>query len=213
MRVFIGMDERQPLAYTVLQSSIVRRASRPVSITPLLLSQLPPVKRGLTDFTYSRYLVPYLCEYEGTALFMDADMVCQCDIYDLEAYAGSEPVAVVPHSGAMSFERPSLMLFNNSMCPELTPEYIKKNQPGNFQWADSVGALPAKFNHLVGYDKPTGEEAILHYTAGIPDFKEVFGMGFEREWLMEKEIALKSPSWFELMGKSVHARKVMERFQ
>jgi lipopolysaccharide biosynthesis glycosyltransferase len=67
----------------VLAHSIYKRASKPVSITPLVLSQLPIKRVGLTEFTYSRYLVPYLCGYEGLAIFMDADMLCLGDVHEL----------------------------------------------------------------------------------------------------------------------------------
>mgnify|MGYP003348841068 CR=1 FL=1 len=75
LRIFIGIDARQPVAYHVLVSSIQRRASRPVAITPLILEQLPIQRQGLTTFTFSRYLVPYLCGYEGQGLFIDSDMI------------------------------------------------------------------------------------------------------------------------------------------
>ena len=58
LRIFVGIDERQPVAYHVLVSSIQRRSSRPVAITPLLIHQLPIKRQGLTTFTFSRYLVP-----------------------------------------------------------------------------------------------------------------------------------------------------------
>ena len=75
LNVFIGYDPRQPVAYNVLQHSIVRHASEPVAITPLILKQLPIERRGLTEFTFSRFLVPYLCGFKGMAVFLDADMV------------------------------------------------------------------------------------------------------------------------------------------
>lgn len=66
IRVFIGYDPRQPLAYNVMQHSIARHSSVPVAITPLILDQLPITRRGLTEFTYSRFLVPALCDFKGS---------------------------------------------------------------------------------------------------------------------------------------------------
>ena len=80
LRIFIGIDKRQPVAYHVLCSSIQRRCSRPVSFTPLIIDQLPIDRVGLTDFTFARYLVPYLCNYEGKALFIDSDILLNSDI-------------------------------------------------------------------------------------------------------------------------------------
>src|SRR5437879_2363173 len=83
LRIFIGYDPRQPIAYNVLQHSIIRHASRPVAITPLILAQLPIKRRGLTEFTYSRFLVPWLCHYQGQAVFLDSDMIVKGDIAEL----------------------------------------------------------------------------------------------------------------------------------
>ena len=44
-RVFIGYDHRQPVAFSTCAHSIVRNASGPVAITPLILSQLPITRR------------------------------------------------------------------------------------------------------------------------------------------------------------------------
>jgi hypothetical protein len=92
LQIYIGFDSREPLAYHVLAHSIMQRASRPVSITPLIQPQLRACglytrERGATEsteFSLTRFLVPYLSGYEGTSLFLDSDMLCQADICELE---------------------------------------------------------------------------------------------------------------------------------
>ena len=37
-----------------------------------------------TEFTYSRFLVPHLCDYRGKAIFMDNDMLCFGDVKELD---------------------------------------------------------------------------------------------------------------------------------
>jgi hypothetical protein len=91
MRIFIGYDPREAVAFHVLSHSIHARCSEPTSITPLVLSQLGglmwrdrnPLQS--TDFSFSRFLVPYLCDYQGWALFMDCDMLVLEDIAKLWA--------------------------------------------------------------------------------------------------------------------------------
>ena len=83
LKVFVGFDERQRVSFTTLATSIFETASRPVSITPLVLHTLPISRRGLTPFTFSRFLVPWLCNFEGAAVFMDADMLLASDITEL----------------------------------------------------------------------------------------------------------------------------------
>ena len=36
-----------------------------------------------TEFSFSRFLVPHLCNYEGWAIFMDCDMMVVDDIKNL----------------------------------------------------------------------------------------------------------------------------------
>lgn len=211
LRVFIGVDPRQPLAYTVLQSSIIRRASVPVQITPLMLHQLPVKRVGLTQFTYARYVVPYLCNYEGYAVFIDADMVCLTDVNELFEIAKNSDDSVHVVKSHMKFEWPSLMVFNNAKCKNLTLEHIEKDSPAKLEWAESVGELPKEYNHLVGYDEPSPEAKIIHFTQGIPCWHETNTCEFAEEWEAEKQAALMTCTWKELMGKSVHAEPVLKR--
>lgn len=208
VRVFIGVDVRQPLGYTVCQSSIVRNSSVPVAITPLLIDQLPIKRRGLTDFTFSRFLVPYLCDYKGPALFVDADILFTGDVADLFALADGNAVQV--HKHEKRFEWPAVMLFDCGQCGALTPEYIERADPFSFDWAAGIGDLPAEWHHLVGYDDPKPAK-LLHYTMGVPEWGEVRHLGYSGEWLREKAMATMSCSWLELMGKSVHAEHILRK--
>lgn len=211
VRVFIGMDQRQPLAYTVLQSSIIRRSTVPVQITPLLIHQLPVKRTGLTNFTFSRFAVPYLCDYEGYAVFMDADMVCLTDINELIEIAMQSDDSVHVVKSPMKFEWPSLMVFNNAKCKRLTLEEIEIGEPFKFEWADGVGELSDEYNHLVGYDDPNPDARIIHYTQGIPCWYETEDCEHADTWKAEKDAALMTCKWKDLMGNSVHARPVLKR--
>lgn len=213
LHVFIGFDERQPVAYTMAQTSIIRNSSKPVAITPLMLSQLPIVRRGLTSFTFSRYLVPWLCGYEGHALFMDADTLCMGDIAELP-WDADAAVSIVPHTTvrkggetvSVHFERPSVMLFNCARCEVLTPEYVQNGKPHTLEWAGrSVGVLPAEWNYLVGYNSG-GNAKLAHFTMGIPCFDQTAKDEFAAEWADTATFAGKTCSWEELMGGSVHAK-------
>jgi hypothetical protein len=209
LRIFIGYDPRQPLAYNVLQHSIVRHASMPVSITPLILSQLPVKRRGLTEFTYSRFLVPFLCDYEGLALFMDADMVVSGDIMELFSAADGSAVQVM--KAQPRFEWASLMLFDCAKCGILTPTFVESERdPLALEWAGEVGELPDEWNHCVGYHEPK-KAKLYHYTQGLPCWHETRGLPEDDAWQIEAALISKTVSWKELMGKSVHAKPVLER--
>lgn len=214
MRVYIGVDPRTPVSYNVLQWSIVRRSSRPVAIVPLVLPTLPISRAGLTDFTFSRFLPPALSGYQGKSVFLDADMLMLGDVSELFDLATDEhSVWVVKNE--KKFEWPSLMVFNNDQCRNLTPDFIEDetNNPADFTWAESVGELPAEWNFLVGYDQVGALPKLIHYTAGIPGFAETVSFDFAKEWINEKEAMNQNCSWLELMGDSVHAELVLNALQ
>lgn len=207
MRVFIGYDPRQPVAASVLAHSIAERSSQPVQIIQLRLKQLPIKRRGLTDFTYSRFLVPYLCGFRGKALFLDADMLCLGDIAELFAYSDPDH-AVRVVKGKQRFEWASLMLFNNERCRALTPEHVETS-PSLFSmdWG-SVGDLPKEWNHCIGYDEPNPAAKLVHFTMGIPVWAETIECEYSTHWQQELNDCSRTVSWLELMGNSVHADKL-----
>lgn len=209
-RIFIGVDERQPVAYHTLAQSIMDNCSDPVAITPLYKKMLPvEIRSGLTEFTYSRYLVPYLCNYEGRALFMDADMLVMGDLKKLfEADLEDCGVFVAPVT--RRFERVSLMLFNNPYCKKLTPEYINTKVPQEIEdWSEKVGTLHPAFNYTIPYDEhPECDPVVVHYTQGIPCFTETENCEYAQEWRDCSQIAMSTVSWEEIMGQSVHKKEM-----
>jgi len=161
LRVFIGWDSKEPLAFAVAAHSILRRSSRPVQIIPLALSSLRKVytrERGVTEsteFSLTRFLVPYLSGYHGLSVFMDCDVLVQADIYELLAYPLAYPghavfccqhdyipKALTKFDGHEQTKYPrknwsSVMLFVNDQCQALTPGYVNA-APGlqlhRFHW-------------------------------------------------------------------------------
>jgi lipopolysaccharide biosynthesis glycosyltransferase len=210
MRIFIGVDPRDAVSYNVLQWSIIRRSSQPVAICPLVLPQLNFKRQGLTHFTFTRYLAPLMCGYKGKSLFLDSDMLCLGDIAELFAIEFDDPVAVVKNKER--FEWPSLMMFNNELCTNLTKGFVEDEttKPYALEWARSIGDLPAEWNHCVGYDEPRDDAKLVHYTTGTPGFKERRASEYAWEWQEELKSMTSQVSWLEIHGKSVHRDKVLK---
>ena len=217
VRVFVGYDPREAVAFDVLAHSIQTRTSSPVSLTPLKLSELGDLmwrerhELQSTDFSFSRFLVPYLCGFEGWAIFMDCDMLVLDDIANLwglrdQRYA----VQVVRHDHRpeqttkflnqpqTTYEKKnwsSLMLLNCDRCTALTPEYVNTASGldlHRFCWLgddDLIGELPRRWNHLVDYDPPlpVDELSNLHFTNGGPYFDEYKNCGYADLWLAERD--------------------------
>lgn len=209
LKVFIGYDHRQPVSYNVLQSSIIRQSTEPVSITPLVLKTLPLRRQGLTPFTFSRFLVPWLCNYEGWALFLDLDMLLLDDIAKLFALK-DERYAVMVSKNEHRFEWASAILFNcgHPANKILTPSFIETASGlHGIEWCDPdlVGDFDRSWNHLCGYDNPRPDARLAHYTQGIPAFPETQTSEYAQEWKEEARRMNSSMPWITLMGNSVHA--------
>lgn len=214
IRIFIGFDERETVAWHVLTHSILARSSQPVAFTPLALNNLQGVftrpREALqsTDFSFSRFLTPYLSGYEGWSLFMDCDMLVRRDIAELWALR-DERYAVMcvqhdhrPKESVKFLNQPqtpygkknwsSVMLFNNARCKALTPEYVNTAtglQLHQFKWLEDdglIGALPPTWNHLVGYSDPLPDAANVHYTLGGPYFDEYRDCEHAQAWIDER---------------------------
>ena len=147
-RIFIGWDGREPEAYDVARFSLERRATIPVEITPIKLDDLRA--RGLygrgedplasTEFTYSRFLTPFLADFQGWALFCDCDFLWLADVAELFEFADAtkalhcvqhdyRPTETTKMDGQVQTVYPrknwsSLMLFNcdHPSVRKLTPE-------------------------------------------------------------------------------------------
>ncbi len=204
--IFIGYDPRQAVSYTVASASFVLAAQSPITIAPVS-SDLVGLKRdGLTPFTWARFLVPFLCDYQGWALFVDADVVCLADPARLFALADPSK-AVMAVDTSKKFERAAVMLFNCAHPDNrvLTPEYVETaNGLHQLRWTENVGWLGKMWNHLVGYDQPSQAPGIVHYTMGIPAWEQTSDCEHADIWYLVHKAMNSAESWERIMGNSIH---------
>lgn len=214
LTVFIGWDSREDIAYEVAKSSILRH-NPDVKVYPLKLHEMkekgfywrPEDKAGSTEFTISRFLVPYLSEYNGYSIFMDCDMVLTTDITKImdEADLG-KTVNCVQHDyeqfgelsdvkmdGKVQAHYPrknwsSVMLFNNKKCTPLTLDYVNSATPKQLHrmmWADEdIGELHHRWNYLAGYYNDD-DYSIIHWTDGGPWFENYRDCPLNEVWYNE----------------------------
>lgn len=193
IRLFTGYDRREAIGLHVFMHSVLEHASRPVSITPLGALGGP---QHTNAFTYSRFLIPWLCGFKGHAIFVDgADMLMQADIAELDAlFDPRYAVQVVQHpdyetrhprkyvgtsmeADNENFHRKnwcSVMLINceHPQWSMFDPIYasiksgVELKQLAGF----TVGPLPNEWNRLVDEGQPVEGAKILHWSSGIPGF-------------------------------------------
>jgi hypothetical protein len=214
LRVFVGYDSKEPIAYHTLAHSILRHASIPVSITPVKLSLLgalysrPRGPTESTEFSLSRFLVPALCGFKGWAMFMDCDMLCRADFAGLLPYMERQrdkAVLLCKHEYTPDPSRKflnqvqtiyprknwsSVMLLNGEMCKALSPEYVNSATGldlHRFRWLDDslIGDLPIEWNWLVSEYKHNPDAKVVHFTRGGPYFEEFRACDYSGEWFAE----------------------------
>lgn len=216
LRVFIGYDPHESAAFYTLSHSILKRASIPVTIAPVMQSQLKGLytrQRGpteSTEFSLTRFLVPALSEYRGWSVFMDCDMLCRVDIAGLHAEIerqADRAVLVCKHDYVPKTERKfldqvqtkyprknwsSLMVMNNERCRSLSVGYVNSAsglELHRFAWLrdEDIGSLALEWNWLVGEYEYSPGAKIVHYTLGGPYFDAYRGCDYSDEWFAEYE--------------------------
>ncbi len=225
--VYIGFDTREAIAFDVCRHSLLRRSSVPLHVRALrqgglrhagLYRRVATVRDGQridaidgkpfsTDFSFTRFLVPALCQYDGWALFCDCDFLFLADVADLlPLMDDSKAVLVcqqahVPDEGVkmdgcvqQTYRRKnwsSFMLLNcgHPGMRRLTVAVVNE-APGawlhGFEWLsdDEIGGLPPAWNWIDGVTE--GTPRAVHYTAGGPWFAGHETVAFAREWQEER---------------------------
>ena len=212
LKIFVGFDGKvEPVAYHTFCQSVIEKSSIPVSFTPLALNTLSEYKETHTDgsnaFIYSRFLVPYLCDFKGMALFVDGDMICRADIAEiLWEHEQDHAFKVVKHYyqtkhpvkylGAKNEDYPkknwsSVMLWNcgHHLNKQLTPQFVM-DKPGKylhrFEWLkfpeEQVGKLDETWNWLETEYEYNPDAKLIHHTLGTPCFKDYQTGDYSEEW-------------------------------
>jgi hypothetical protein len=236
-RVVIGWDARDAEAYRVALYSMwscsdaVKRGD--IKASPILLDRLRAAKLYFrpvltnangqkfdvqdgrthsTDFTYSRFLAPFLSvhAYPDTenepVLFIDPDVMFFADVEELFKQADPEAlVQVVQRPDYEPQERlkmqglkqtsyprknwSSVMLFPRpkDAAALLHPRAISerhREELHNFDWCpkDELGELTPDWNWLDGIDDPEMDPSLVHFTLGTPDLEPSVDSIFAANW-------------------------------
>ena len=214
-QIYIGYEEREHEAYRVCDHSIKRFDSGLAEVIKLRSQDIPEYDRNWgepqsTDFTFTRFWVPYLSKFEGYSIFVDCDFLFLDDVQKLTEYINPDlAVSVVQHPSYKphtetkmdgvaqhrSFRKnwASLMVFNNEHPSNkiLTPEYLNNHKPGldfhHFKWLkdEEIGSIPLEWNCLDGYYNLKYPKAI-HYTDGGPWFEDYKETQYSTIWSIVK---------------------------
>jgi hypothetical protein len=215
----VGYDAVESVAWHTMVHSVLARSSSPVAIVPINLANLkgiykrPRDPKQSNEFSFSRFLVPYLCGYQGYAAFFDCDMMLRTDVTKLFDEADLDPVKavhVVKHDyepkddvkylNTVQYKYPrknwsSVVVWNcgHPANRKVTPDFVNTASAMDlhrFTWLkdDEIGALNVRWNWLVGeYANPPSDVHNVHWTVGGPYFDEFRDADFAHEWFEERD--------------------------
>lgn len=214
--VYIGFDKREELAAEVCKFSIAKRSKNVTDIKFLKSKDIEGYGRNYgepqsTDFTFTRFLVPYLNDFKGISVFCDCDFLFVKNLDQLiDNVDLTNPVSVVKHPSYIPRTElkmdniqqhrmvkknwASLIVFNNehSLNQILTIKHINEIYPGRllhqFHWLsdEQIGSIPLEWNVLDDYYHLT-DPAAIHYTDGGPWFDKYQDTMYSSLWKTEFE--------------------------
>ena len=191
-----------------------KHSSQKLDITPIVKDTLidtgeyyrPQPEAGSVEFTYTRFLTPYLAEFNDWALFIDCDFLFTRDVAELFAMADDKyalmcakhdyiPKNAVKMDGQKQVSYPrknwsSCILWNcgHPANAILNPDVVSKESGAflhRFYWLpdELIGSIPIEWNWLEGeYDKPDVPPAAIHFTNGGPWFDEWQDVDYADLW-------------------------------
>ena len=182
MKIYVGYDSREDIAWQVCRHSLLRHAGAGLEVHPLRQSTLRELglygraidAKASTEFSITRFLTPYLAAYEGWSVFTDCDFLFTADIRKLERELDpSKAIHVVQHDytpalavkmdGKAQHVYPrknwsSFVAFNGAhkAVKALTPAIVNSAEPAflhRFTWVDEA----AVGNLQLGWNFLVGE--------------------------------------------------------
>ena len=214
--IYVGYDPREHLNYEVLLKSIDKLSrSSDINVIPLKMDALKHAglftrkqiidkgqrwdledgKPCSTEFSFTRFLVPALQQYEGWALFMDCDMYFRSDpneVFDkadptkavqlVRHYYIPEETIKMDNQIQEQYSRKNWSSFVLWNCGhpanlKLTPEVVN-SQTGhwlhNFSWLgdEDIGGLREEWNWLDHWSPCHIKAKNVHFTTGGPFFTD-----------------------------------------
>jgi lipopolysaccharide biosynthesis glycosyltransferase len=183
LKIFIGWDSREDIAYQVAKLSIEKHASVPVEIIPLKQKDLRQTemywrevdKLASTEFTFTRFLIPELTGFKDWALFIDCDFVFLDDVKKLFDHIDDQYAVMCVHHDYTPDE-------GVKMDGQKQTQYPRKN------WSSMM---------LINCGHPSNR-VLIKEVVNSPKRSGAFFHRFS--WLKDEEIGKLSYEWNWLVG-------------
>jgi len=219
--IYIGYDPKEESYVHVLKKSIEDNTNMTYNIVPLVQKELR--RSGLyyrtgemtdygrvdcfdgkpfsTEFSFTRFLVPFLNQFSGLALFMDCDMFVRSDISEIFDTYGQQknfPISCIHHDHAPIAEQKmdgqiqtiyrrknwSSFVLWNCDHPALKHFTVADVNTKSGSWLhafefidyDPIGEIHPEWNWLDSHSPAEIEAKCVHFTTGGPVYPDWKGM-------------------------------------
>lgn len=221
VRVFVACTPSEWLPMKILEYSIRSHCSLDVEVYPIYKYKkavpVPqdPRNKARTPFSYQRFLIPEICDYQGKAIYLDSDMLVFSDISKIwnANFEGHQLLTVGDTLNGRKSQF-SVMLLDCGMLKWDLANIINSMDKGVLSYqelmyemsiVDSIGYdLPPEWNCLERFDQST---CLLHYTdmhtqpwislenklghLWMQTLRSAVNAGFISRFELEREVSLK----------------------
>ncbi len=213
IKIFVGCDPNNCdlEQMMVLDYSIHKHTEHPVEIVWMQLSHDPEsawytnqesgegwhTERWATPFSGFRWAIPECCNFEGRAIYMDADVVVLCDIAELWSHPLDED-AIVIAKGGKSAARLCTCVWDCEKAKQYLPplKEIQNDPESHKKLMNLIKDQPQliqpyldSYNNIDGEDLPIDQIKILHYSD--------MGTQFSHKYSLPRLKAQKQKHWFD----------------
>lgn len=202
IRVFIGTEPAQWLPTEVLKHSILRRSKELFEFVELKNIPLNLHIKMYTGFSFYRFSIPEACNFEGRAIYLDADIMVLCDLKELnEMEMNNHGVLARPHEKNKGFFTSVMLMQCDKLKHWKIHHWVNLINAGIAAYDLTLAAMPSslshkdfgpfetKWNDLDHWDEQT---KIIHYTHVPSQPWKVPGHPFAFIFLREMKSALES---------------------
>jgi hypothetical protein len=213
VRIFLGTEPKTEIARKVLECSILRRTEMAVDFVPMIGKEWEYPTAGIrvgTGFSLRRWMIPAYCNWEGQAIYMDADQLVFSDVWDLwtkplqTGTLGKNTIwcTYQPDKfSKVSWPQTSVMVIDCARARgqwgfeiDRVLKYLREDPTGyaNFMHGTWLDQKPVKietaWNHLNVFQE--GVTKLLHYTKEPeqPWYRPEHPLA--RHWILELQVAL-----------------------
>lgn len=200
MNVVIGSSREQKLPSLVLEYTIKKHSSVPVTVLHTY-DVVPPKPKNpalvsRTGFSFNRFMIPAMVSYQGIGAYLECDQIVFGDVKDLFSIPFDGATVLRPANQA------SVLLLDCSRLTWDAAKIVADLDAGKYGYKDLMEnlciepaenvrkTLPEHWNSLERY--LAGKTALLHYTNMDGQPWRKWGHALGRLWMDELKDALRS---------------------